>query len=131
MEWMYKGREVADKDLEGQFGFVYVIENLVTGKKYIGKKLLTKAHSRMVKKKRKKSRIESDWRTYYGSNAVLQEDVIIQGEECFSREILRFCKTRGSCNYYEAKEQFAVDAILSKDYYNSWISVRVASDHVK
>jgi len=36
------------------FGFVYLIENLITGRKYIGRKYFSKAGSRQINGKRKK-----------------------------------------------------------------------------
>lgn len=58
------------------FGFVYVITNTVNGMKYIGKKLF--------KHRRNKKLVESDWRTYYGSNEKLLEDVKMLRREFIS-----------------------------------------------
>lgn len=85
----------------------------------------------MVKKKKKKIRVESDWKSYYGSNKELLQDVETYGKENFERIILRLCKTRGSCSYWEAYEQFISHAIPSDEFYNTWLSVRVRKDHLK
>ena len=61
-------------------GFVYVITNLVNGKKYIGKKRFFSSRTKQVKGKKKKTKVESDGRSYYGSNAAIQEDVKNLGE---------------------------------------------------
>ena len=37
--WIYKDKEVSDEDIQGYVAFVYLITNLQSGKKYIGKKL--------------------------------------------------------------------------------------------
>jgi hypothetical protein len=31
----------------------------------------------------------------------------------------------------EAKEQFMVDAIISDDYYNDWMTIKVSRKHLK
>jgi hypothetical protein len=108
-----------------------LIENLVNGRKYIGRKYLTKAGYKTVKGKRKKLRVESDWRDYYGSSTSLKEDIDLYGKDNFRRTILRLCKGRGECNYFETKYIFDTDAILDPKYYNSWVSCKIQTSHVK
>ena len=71
----------------------------------------------------------------YGSNKLLQEEVTNYGPDPeakkYYREILRFCKTKGECSYYEAKLQFEHDVILRDDYYNEYIQCRINSRHIK
>jgi hypothetical protein len=121
-------------------GFVYIITNTVSGRKYIGKKLakFSKTTYRVVKlkngnKKRKKirSKIDSDWQTYYGSNDELNKDIEILGSDKFTREILFYCKSKSECSYIEAREQFRHQVLESDDYYNGQISVRVHGSHIK
>jgi hypothetical protein len=130
LTWHYDGKELEEPP-DDAFGFVYLIECTKNGKKYYGKKLLTKAGYKQVKGKRKKIRKESDWKTYFGSSKELLSDVGLLGEKHFKRTILRFCKTRGECNYFESKFILESDAILSDKYYNDWISVKVSSSHLK
>lgn len=130
MTWYYDGKELEEPP-DDAFGFVYLIECTKNGKKYYGKKLLTKAGYKQVKGKRKKIRKESDWKTYFGSSKELLSDVDLLGEKHFKRTILRFCKSRGECNYFESKFILESDAILSDKYYNSWLSVKVSSSHLK
>lgn len=129
MNWLYEDKEFTD--VEDYYGFIYLIENLVNGKKYIGRKYLTKAGYKTVKGKRKKLRVESDWRDYYGSSASLKEDIDLYGKDNFRRTILRLCKSRGECNYFETKYIFDTDAILDPKYYNSWVSCKIQTSHVK
>jgi len=129
MSWFYKDKEFEYSD--EWYGFIYLIENLKTGRKYIGRKYLTKAAYKTVKGKRKKIRKESDWETYYGSSPSLLADVELYGKEHFKRTILRLCKSRGECNYFEAKEIFDKDAVLDGNYYNQWVSCKVQASHVK
>jgi Putative endonuclease segE, GIY-YIG domain len=128
--WLYNGIVVDSEILEEYLGFVYKITNLTNQKKYIGKKLLKRTKTRQVKGKKKRSLVESDWKDYYGSNKELQEDVINLGAHNFKREIIRLCKTKGECNYFEAKQQFLFDVLENTEYYNSWISVKVHRKHL-
>ena len=127
--WLYEGKEFEYDDQ--WYGFIYLIENLVNGKRYIGRKFLTKAGYKTVNKKRKKIRVESDWADYYGSSPALAKDIEIFGRENFKRTILRLCKSRGECNYFEAKLIFETDAILDGTYYNSWCSCKIQASHVR
>lgn len=131
--WFYKDKEVSDEDLEGSVAFVYLITNLQNGKKYIGKKLLTKTRTKKVKGKTRKKKVvtESDWRTYYGSNNDLKRDVEDLGGSAFRRDIIALCKSRGTANYLEAKYQFEYNVLESEDYYNDQIRVRVHRSHLK
>lgn len=113
------------------YGFVYLIENLKTGKKYVGKKFFWSMKTRQVKKKKKRYKAESDWRDYHGSNEELKNDVLTLGPESFKRTILHICKTKAECSYLELKEQIERDALLRKDYYNAWIQVKVRKAHLR
>jgi hypothetical protein len=110
---------------------VYIIENLLTGKKYIGKKLFWSARTKQVNKKKKKYKVISDWQEYYGSNEKLKTDIETNGKENFTRTIIHLCKSKGECSYLEAKEQFNRNVIESDEYYNTWIMVRVRDSHIK
>lgn len=128
--WFYNGLIFDSENIEDNYGFVYLIENLTNGKKYIGKKLFYSSRTKVVKKKKKKVKAESDWKKYYGSNAELSAEVDKLGTQNFRRTILRLCKTKGECNYFEAKEQFSLDVLRSEEYYNNWIMVKVHKSHV-
>lgn len=135
-QWLYNseiydpGMDVTDKAFPYQ-GFVYIIDNLANGRSYIGKKNFTFAKSRQVNKKKKRYRAESDWRDYYGSSDELKQDVEYYGPDKFRRTILYLCRSKGEMSYLEAREQFTRDVLLSEDYYNSWISARVRSAHLR
>ncbi len=121
-------------------GFEYLITNTATGRKYIGKKLakFSKTTYRVVKlkngnKKRKKirSKIESDWQLYYGSNIELNQDIERLGADNFTREILFYCTSKAACSYIEAREQFNHRVLESDDYYNGQIVCRIHGSHIK
>jgi hypothetical protein len=129
--WLYENVEFTEVP-ENVVGFVYRITNLNTGREYIGKKLFTSARRKSVKGKRKKIRIESDWRDYYGSNKELLHDVATHGHDAFQREILRLCTTRGQCSYFEAKLQFEHGVLEHPEkFYNTWIMCRIHQKHLK
>ena len=139
MSWLFENKiiEVLPEDC---IGFVYLITNNLTGRRYIGKKLakFSKTTYKVVKlkngnKKRKKIRnkIESDWQLYYGSNIELNQDIERLGAGNFTREILYYCKSKAECSYIEAREQFQRKVLETNDYYNGQISVRVHGSHIR
>ena len=133
VNWTYQG-ELVETLPDGVVGFVYLITNTTTGRMYVGKKLAKFKRSRPPLKGRKNKRrhtVESDWQDYYGSSDLLTEDVNKLGKEKFKREILYFCRSKGECNYLEAKEQFARGVLESDDYYNGHIRVRVHGSIIK
>ena len=131
LNWTYKQVIFTEDMIGDNYGFVYVITNLITNKKYIGKKFFYSSKTKQVKGKKKRFKVSSDWQTYYGSNEELKKDVIIHGKENFKREILHLCLTKGTTGYLEAKEQFLNCVLENEDYYNTWIMVRVRDSHIK
>lgn len=139
MTWFFQDTPIAELP-DDCVGFVYLITNNLSGRKYIGKKLakFSKTTTKTVKlkngtKKKKKirSKVDSDWREYYGSSAELSADIDKLGTENFTREILFYCKSKAECSYIEAREQFTRKVLESTDYYNGQISVRVHGSHIR
>jgi hypothetical protein len=139
MTWLFEDQniEILPEDC---VGFVYLITNTVSGRKYIGKKLakfsktsykVVKLKNGTKKKKKIRSKIDSDWQLYYGSNDELNRDIQTLGSEKFTREILYYCKSKSECSYIEAREQFRHKVLESDAYYNGQISVRVHGSHIK
>ena len=139
MTWLYESTPILEIP-EEYAGFVYLITNRQTGRKYIGKKVskfskTTYKTERLKngRKRRKKIRgkIESDWQTYYGSSPELTRDIEQLGIENFTREILYYCRSKTECSYIEAREQFLRKVLESDEYYNGHIQVRVHGSHIK
>jgi hypothetical protein len=139
MTWTYQG-QVVNELPEDCVGFVYCITNIASGRRYIGKKLAkfskttyktVKLKNGTKKKKKIRSKIDSDWQEYYGSSPNLTADITSLGKDNFSREILYYCKSKAETSYIEAREQFDRKVLESDEYYNGHIQVRVHGSHIK
>lgn len=138
MTWYYNN-VVVDQLPEECVGFVYLITNTLTGRKYIGKKLakfskttykVVKLKNGTKKKKKIRSKVDSDWQDYYGSSPNLTADIEKLGKENFHRQILYYCTSKAQASYLEAKEQFERKVLETDDYYNGHIQVRVHGSHI-
>lgn len=130
-QWTYDSLPFASENIGNFVGYVYLIENTVDGRKYVGKKSFTKSKTYQKKGKKKRKRIESDWIDYFGSSEAVQEDVERLGRQVFRRTILHLCASKAEMSYWEAYEQFSRHVLLSDEYYNDWLSVRVRRAHLK
>lgn len=141
--WLYKGEPVIEIP-EGAYGFIYCITEKDTGKIYIGQKAFHSYHKKVsyvrnertgrMNKVKDVEVSESNWKDYFGSNVLLKQTIKSKGKSNYSREILRFVRTKKELTYFEAKEQFsrgvlepeAVDSyndnILGKFYRSDFIN---------
>ena len=121
--WLYKGTAFTSDDIDGQFGFVYRITNIQTGKQYIGRKYFIQ--KRKPKGGKRKVTSESDWKKYYGSCPELKEDIKKFGKNIFKREILSLHTSVGKTNFEETRQLFLHNVLTEKltddtpAYYNS------------
>ena len=127
---MYNGRTIHSitdlPDHEKLIGFVYRVQNLITGQIYIGKKnFFTKRKKNLTKKelstdKRRKTYKhvvkEGDWMTYWGSNDELNQDVLRQGEPFFRREMIALATSSKALSYLEVKYQFQYGVLENESY---------------
>jgi len=130
--WYYNN-ELYDEAPKEYMGFVYLITDLTTNRKYIGKKLFW--NTRKLKPLKGKTRrrtqvVESNWKNYYGSNEELQQLVENSHAQRFEREILHLCTKKGIMSYLEAREQFDRNVLLSDEYYNNFIGCKIHGKHV-
>ncbi len=121
--WIYEGKPFTSDDIGDQFGFVYRITNIKTGKQYIGRKYFWSKRKPRGGKRRVTS--ESDWKKYYGSSDELKADRGVLGNELFKREILSVQPTKGKVNFEETRQLF-LNRVLQESledgtpaYYNS------------
>ena len=119
MIW-HKGKETfetIDDFCTDYVGFVYKITHNITGEMYIGKKILMHKRTRPPLKGYKRKRVsyvESDWKSYTGSNIVSKTWKV---EEC-TREILELCENKTMMTYYEVKYQFNLNVLENDNYLN-------------
>ena len=126
--WLYQNKEIKElSDMPGDnFGFIYEVTHLPTGRKYLGKKQLISVTKKALGKKElalitdkraSKSKIvkkESDWKTYYGSHSEIKS-LIKEGKQSeFSREILIFTSNKKLHTYYENKLLF-IKGVIEPD----------------
>jgi len=132
MSWFYQN-ELIESLPEDYIGFVYLITNLKTGQKYVGKKLAQFKKTKPPlkgKKLKRRSVVESDWREYWGSSDRLQADLQALGPDNFKREILYYCKSKAEMSYLEAREQFERRVLETDEYYNGIINLRVGGSAI-
>ena len=126
--WIYNNEPLTAPP-ENAIGFVYLITNLQNNKKYIGKKVFHFQKSIQKNLKKKKIKVESDWKTYTGSNDDLNSDIKNFTPE-LKQEIIQICYSRSELSYIEAYHQFINNVLIDSTYYNNWISVRVTRKHL-
>lgn len=122
--WFYCNEVFLDTLIGNSVGFVYIIDNVLDGKSYIGRKSFTKAKTRVSNGKKIKSRVNSEWMFYWGSSEYLKADVELLGKENFKRTILHLCASKSDLNYLETLEIFRREALLSENFYNKWASFK-------
>ncbi len=138
--WLYKDKEIKSLDDIPQeskkaVGFIYMITQKSTGRKYIGKKLLSKAATKTTNGVKKKIRKESDWLSYWSSSPDLIELIETAGEADFTKEILIFCNGKGGMAYAEELALYMVGALeddkwmnqnIRSKVYRSWVTKDLA-----
>lgn len=114
---------------ESFYGFIYVITNTVSGRKYYGKKqarTIRKLKPLKGKKRGRRKEVETDWQIYTGSSPELNADILSLGKDKFTFEIIKFCTCKWELAYYEAKFQFENDVLFHPDkFYNGIINLRI------
>ena len=121
--WLYEGKPFTSDDIGDFFGYVYCITNIITGRKYIGRKYFVQKRKPKGGKRRVTS--ESDWKRYYGSSDELKQDIKEYGRDNFRREIISLHTTLGKVNYEETRQLFLNDVLTESlddgtpKYYNS------------
>lgn len=124
--WIYLNNVLNEADIpKTAIGFIYKIVNIDTDKWYIGRKLLTKAATKMINGKKKKLRKPSDWADYWSSSPFLLEEIELEGKEKYRREILMFVDTKASLMYAEEYLLYASGSLFDSNCYNSNIRSKV------
>jgi hypothetical protein len=129
--WIYQNKEFTEAEIDKYIGYVYLITNKTNNRKYIGKKLFWFSKTRVIKGKKKKEKVLSDWQKYWSSSEHLKEDVQSLGESNFTREILYLCLYKGTMSYLELREQIDRRVLETDDYYNGFVGGKIHKSHVK
>ena len=116
--WLqFKTDEPFVPDLD-KFGFVYLITNTKTRKKYVGCKQYYIG----------KAKTASKWETYMGSSKYLKEDIKKRGKKHFRFEVIAEYINKRSLRYYEAYYQLKWNVLASviegtdePAFYNSYV----------
>ena len=121
--WLYQGTTFTSDDIGDQFGYVYRITNIQSGKQYIGRKYFVQKRKPRGGGRRRTS--ESNWKKYWGSSKELNGDRKRLGSDSFTREIISTHATAGRVNYEETRQLF-INNVLTEAldngepaYYNS------------
>lgn len=126
--WLFKNEQFTEDKIGKHKGFVYLITELSTGRMYVGQKVFTNKISKKPLKGKVNRRIEhkqSNWTDYFGSNDELKMLVDQNGKENYKREILHLCQSKAEMNYLELYEIITRGALLTDDFFNSWVSCRI------
>lgn len=106
-----------EADPDNYLGFVYLIEDLTTGRKYIGKKnfWVSKPKVRGCKSKSQDKGSpkwkqccwkESNWKVYKGSSKTLAKHMKDNPKNEYRYTILHHCRSKGVLSYTECKEMY-------------------------
>ena len=95
-------------------GFIYKLYNPLYNKTYYGKKHLLKYKT--IDKKKVYS--ESDWETYYSSNKFIKDDIKINTNENWYREILCWCYSEKELTYREMEYQIKNNVLEDENNLN-------------
>jgi hypothetical protein len=125
--WLYKEKTINSiEDLPtNAFGFIYITTHVPTGKKYLGKKSLNHTLNKKLGKKelaaapitrgRTKSTKqvikESDWKTYYGSNTFIKNEIKSGNQHDFTRVIIDIATNKKHLTYLETKYLFNYEVL--------------------
>lgn len=126
MSWIYQGKELKVEEIPVKaIGFIYKITCITDGKWYIGRKLTSRAATKMVNGKKKKIRKPSDWEDYWSSSPALLQEIESKGKNTFKREILMFVDTKASLLIAEEYFLHVSGSMFDANCYNSNIRSKI------
>tara|TARA_R110002153_G_scaffold150278_3_gene301821 strand:+ start:1986 stop:2474 length:489 start_codon:yes stop_codon:yes gene_type:complete len=139
INWTYENNPINNiSDMpENTYGFIYEVEHIPTGRKYLGKKVLYFERNKRLGKRaltalreerrakgiggrtplKQKIISESDWKTYFGS----QKEILLLVKEGkntdFKKKILKYVKDKKQLTYFECKYLFINEVLESDNKY--------------
>ena len=132
--WIYKDKEYSKfEEFEDPkvIGFIYMITQISTNKKYIGRKMFMDTRTKTIKGKKKKIKTENDWSDYWSSSDTIKELVKEVGEQDFKKEILTLVYSKGMMTYLEEFALYYVGSLESDEWFNNNIRSKVYRSWVK
>jgi hypothetical protein len=124
-----------EDQINGYYGFTYIITNLETNKFYIGKKAFIHNKKKKLTKKEiaeqsgpgrrattRIDQVDSGWKSYYGSSKELLTDIKLLGEDKFERVIIHLAKNKKQLTYFELQEQITYNVLFTDNSYNDNIA---------
>ena len=137
--WTYESQPIENiSDMPvNTYGFVYEVEHIPSGRRYLGKKVLYFERNKRLgiralaalKEERKLKGIggrtplkqkvvtESDWKTYYGSQKEILHLVKEGKTTDFRRKILRYVRDKKQLTYFECKYLFINEVLETSNKY--------------
>ena len=137
--WNYESQPIENiSDMPvNTYGFIYEVEHIPSGRRYLGKKVLYFERNKRLgiralaalKEERKLKGIggrtplkqkvvtESDWKTYYGSQKEILQLVKEGKTTDFSRKILKYVRDKKQLTYFECKYLFINEVLETSNKY--------------
>lgn len=137
--WTYESQPIENiSDMPvNTYGFIYEVEHIPSGRRYLGKKVLYFERNKRLgiralaalKEERKLKGIggrtplkqkvvtESDWKTYYGSQKEILQLVKEGKTTDFSRKILKYVRDKKQLTYFECKYLFINEVLETSNKY--------------
>ena len=138
--WIYNDQEVVVAP-DGAVGFIYLMTNIETGRKYIGKKYLyserkvnmgKKEIAALQNKRLKKWKVvkkDSDWQEYNSSCDEIKAE--IKAGVKFDKQIICWTYSKLETYYLEVKYQFQNNVLESDEWYNKNIASKWFKGNLK
>ncbi len=141
--WEFEGKEIKSlQDApEGVVGFIYIITNIESGRRYIGKKYIysekkvnmnKKEIAALTNKRLRKWRMvkkEAEWLSYMSSSEEIKKEYA-EGVK-FKKEIVMWTFSKLQTYYEEVKLQFQNNVLESDDWYNKNIASKWFKGNLK
>lgn len=93
--------DVDKLDSVNYYGFIYITENILNGRKYIGQKTF-----------------KHNWENYLGSGKILKQAIELYGKENFKRSIIALARNKKELDDLEIFYINKFEAVSSNEFYN-------------
>ena len=129
MKWKLKGEDFKKAVIE-DYGFIYRITHIPTGKYYIGKKVFYNTITNR-KRRRHKKIVESNWRKYNSSCKEMLEIIANSKPGEIKKEILKIVRDKINLTYWEVSFQMEFGCLLDENCLNRNVGGRYYRGKIK